>query len=173
MFSERRICVLSQPGEAGNIPVYLADLDIICIIRRLLLSDAPCIHTYALCCVQACLCRAVQHRRPAHNCIHFPTATLFINPLEYYIEGHVALDRNPGPGYNTLLSRLLPGDFYSAYPHRHFHTLPGLHCQIHTLTRACQAGMQFVPFYMMEIGMNRPGREPMIYRMRGGHANHF
>ena len=40
-------------------------------------------------------------------------------------EGHVALDRNPGPGYNTLLLWLIP-DLLSACPHRQFHTLPGL-----------------------------------------------
>ena len=42
------------------------------------------------------------------------------------MEGHVALDRNPGPGYNTLLLRLIPEDLLSACPHRQFHTLPGL-----------------------------------------------
>ena len=41
-------------------------------------------------------------------------------------EGHVALDRNPGMGYDTLLLRMIPGDLLSAYPHRQFHTLPGL-----------------------------------------------
>ena len=41
-------------------------------------------------------------------------------------EGHVALYRNPGPGYDTLLLRLIPGDLLSAFPHRQFHTLPGL-----------------------------------------------
>ena len=40
--------------------------------------------------------------------------------------GHVALDRNPGPGYDTLLLRMIPGDLLSAFPHRQFHTLPGL-----------------------------------------------
>ena len=51
-----------------------------------------------------------------------------INPLEclFNTEGHVALDRNPGPGYNTLLLRLIPGDFYSACLHKQLHTLPGL-----------------------------------------------
>ena len=34
--------------------------------------------------------------------------------------------RNPGPGYDTLLLRLIPGDLLSAFPHRQFHTLPGL-----------------------------------------------
>ena len=49
-----------------------------------------------------------------------------MNPLECLIciEGHVALDRNPGPGYNTLLLRLIQD--LSACPHRQFHTLPGL-----------------------------------------------
>ena len=41
-------------------------------------------------------------------------------------EGHVALDRNPGPGYDTLLLRMIPGDLLSAFPHRQFNTLPGL-----------------------------------------------
>ena len=41
-------------------------------------------------------------------------------------EGHVALDRNPGPGYNTLLLRMIPGDLLSAFTHRQFQTLPGL-----------------------------------------------
>ena len=42
------------------------------------------------------------------------------------MEGHVALDRKPGPGYNTLLLRLIPGDLLSACPHRQSLTLPGL-----------------------------------------------
>ena len=41
-------------------------------------------------------------------------------------EGHVALDRNLGPGYDTLLLQMIPGDLLSAFPHRQFHTLPGL-----------------------------------------------
>ena len=41
-------------------------------------------------------------------------------------EGHVALDRNPGPGYDILLLRMIPGDILSACPHRQFHTLPSL-----------------------------------------------
>ena len=41
-------------------------------------------------------------------------------------ECHIALDRNRGPGYNTLLLRLIPGDLLSAYPQRQFNTLPGL-----------------------------------------------
>ena len=41
-------------------------------------------------------------------------------------EGHVALDRNPGPWYDTLLLRMVPGDLLSAFPHRQFRTLPGL-----------------------------------------------
>ena len=51
-----------------------------------------------------------------------------INPLYCFFgsEGHVALDRNLGPVYDTLLLRLIPGDLLRACPHRQFHTLPGL-----------------------------------------------
>ena len=49
------------------------------------------------------------------------------------IEGHVALDRNLGSGYNTLLLLLITGDPYCACPNRQLHTLPAfyrvrLHC---------------------------------------------
>ena len=56
------------------------------------------------------------------------TATDLFNPLYSFFgsEGHVALDSNPGPGYDTLLLRMIPGDLLSACPHRQFHTLPGL-----------------------------------------------
>ena len=52
----------------------------------------------------------------------------WLNPLKCFFgsEGHVALDRNPGPGYDTLLLRMIPGDLLSAFPHRQFHTLPVL-----------------------------------------------
>ena len=51
-----------------------------------------------------------------------------INPLYcfFFSEGHVALYRNPGPGYNTLLLRLIPGDLLNACPLGQFHTLPSL-----------------------------------------------
>ena len=77
---------------------------------------------------------------------------IIINPLNCFfgIEGHVTLDRNHEPGYNTLLLRLILGDHLSVYPHRQFHTLPGLldrlHCQTPNLMHAYQAGKQFVPF---------------------------
>ena len=103
-----------------------------------------------------------------------------INPLECFfgIEGHAALDRNPGPGYNTLLLRLIPGDLYSACPHRQFHTLPGLlHSRAalpNSYPNACVPSREAVcTIFMMVFGMTRPGREPTTYRMRGGHANHW
>ena len=49
---------------------------------------------------------------------------LIYNSAFFNVEGHVALDRNPGPWYDTLLLRLIPGDLLSACPHRQFHTLP-------------------------------------------------
>ena len=53
---------------------------------------------------------------------------IWFNPLQCFFgsEGHVALDRNPTPGYDTLLLRMIPGDLLSAFPHRQFNTLPGL-----------------------------------------------
>ena len=68
-----------------------------------------------------------------------------INASEWFfdIEGRVALDRNLGPGNNTILLRLIPGDIYSSCHHRQFHTLTGLykqlHCHTHTFTLASQA----------------------------------
>ena len=52
---------------------------------------------------------------------------VWFNPLKCFFgsKGHVALVRNPGPGYDTLLLRLIP-DLFSACPHRQFHTLSGL-----------------------------------------------
>ena len=64
---------------------------------------------------------------PAHVQTPF-LGLVWFNPLLCFFgsEGHVALDRNPGPGYDTLLLRMIPGDLLSAFPHRQFHTLPGL-----------------------------------------------
>ena len=61
-------------------------------------------------------------------CGFYPFGLVWFNPLKCFFgsEGHVALDRNPGPGYDTLLLRMIPGDLLSAFPHRQFHTLPGL-----------------------------------------------
>ena len=56
------------------------------------------------------------------------TQCVRFNPLWCFFgsEGCVALDRNPCTGYDTLLLRMIPGDLLSAFPHRQFHTLPGL-----------------------------------------------
>ena len=53
---------------------------------------------------------------------------IWFNPLECFFgrEGHVALDRIPGPGYDILLLQLISRNLLSACPHRQFHTLPGL-----------------------------------------------
>ena len=88
-----------------------------------------------------------------------------------------ALDRNPGPGYNTLLLRLIPGDPLSACPHRQFHTLPGLLDSRAALSNSypkasVQCREAVCTIFMMVFGMTRPGREPATYHMRGGHPNH-
>ena len=54
-------------------------------------------------------------------------------------DANVALDRNPGPGYDTLLLRLIPRDILSAVPidystrYPAFYTVE-LHFQTPTLT---------------------------------------
>ena len=90
-------------------------------------------------------------------------------------EGHVALDRNPGPGYDTLLLRMIPGDLLSAFPHRQFHTIPGLldswaALPNSTLLHACLCREAVCTIFMMVFGMTRPRGEPTTYRTRGGHA---
>ena len=92
------------------------------------------------------------------------------------IKGHEALDRNQGPGYNTLLLRLIPGDLLSGCPHRQFHTQPGLSDRQTVLSNsypnACVPSQEAVCSLMMVFVMTRPGHEPATYCMRGGHANH-
>ena len=74
------------------------------------------------------LLQAVQTNRFVNNKIDFFFFFFFLNPFLCFFgsEGHVALDRNPGTGYDTLLLRMIQGDLLSAFPHRQFHTLPGL-----------------------------------------------
>ena len=54
--------------------------------------------------------------------LHSDIFVCLFNPLLCFFgsEGHVVLDRNPGPGYDTLLLRMIPGDLLSAFPHRQF-----------------------------------------------------
>ena len=73
----------------------------------------------------------------------------------------------------TLL--LIPGDLLSAYPHRQFHTLPGLLDSQAALSNsypnACMPSMEAVcTIFIMVFGMTRLGYEHTNYRMRGGHA---
>ena len=68
------------------------------------------------------------------------------------LQDHVAIDRNPGPGYSKLLLRLIPGNILSGCPHRQFHRLPGLKNGRAGLPNPYpkrieyQGGRQFVPF---------------------------
>ena len=87
-------------------------------------------------------------------------------------EGHVALDRNPGTGYDTLLLRMIPRDLLSDIPidsstHYPAFWTVGLHCQ----TPHCVPCREAVcTIFMMFFGMTRPGGELTTYRTRGGHA---
>ena len=103
---------------------------------------------------------------------------LIINPLECFcgIEGHAALNRNPGPEYNTLLLRLIAGDLLSACPHSLFHTLPSfLDSRValsNSFPDACVPSRGAVcAIFMVVFGITRPGHEPASYRMIGGHAS--
>ena len=72
---------------------------------------------------------------PIMHYLHFSTLTQrwlidrfidwLINPFEFLfgIKGHVALDTNPGPRYNTLLLWLISWDLESAFPRRQFPTI--------------------------------------------------
>ena len=61
-------------------------------------------------------------------CLEVDDGLVWFNPLQCFFgsEGHVALERNLGPVYDTLLLQMIPGDLLSAFPPRQFHTLPGL-----------------------------------------------
>ena len=102
----------------------------------------------------------------------------FINPLECFFgsEGHVALKGNPGPEYDTLLLRMIPGNILSACPHRQFHTLLGLldiRAELsNSYLNACEQCREAVCTIFMVFGMTRPGHEPTTYCVRGAQANH-
>ena len=67
---------------------------------------------------------------------------------------------------------MIPGDLLSAFPHRQFHTLPGLglHYQTPTLTHVCLCREAVCTTFMMVFGMTWPRGELTTYRARGGHA---
>ena len=86
-----------------------------------------------------------------------------INALEcFYVKGgHVALDINPVPRYNTLLLRLI----YSAPPHRQSHTLPDLlHIQEalpNVYSKPCVSIREAVcTVFIMGFVMTRPDANP-------------
>ena len=89
---------------------------------------------------------------------------------------HVALDENLGPGYNTLLLLLIPGDLYSVCPHGQFNTPSGLlHSRValpnSCYPNACIPSRETVCIIsMMVFGMTQMWHEPMTYHIRGGHA---
>ena len=99
------------------------------------------------------------------NSIKDVSGLVWFNPLQCFFgsEGHVALDRNPGTGYDTLLLRMIPGDLLSAFPHRQFQTLPSLLDSWAALPNShpnalrAYAGRQFVPFLWWSLVW--PGRE--------------
>ena len=68
---------------------------------------------------------------------------------------------------------MIPGDLSSAFPHKQFHTLPGLldswAALPNSYPNACMP-MQGGSLYYFYDGMTRPRGELTTYRARGGHA---
>ena len=93
------------------------------------------------------------------------------------IEGHVALDRNPGLGYNTILFRLIPGYLYSACPQRQFHTIPGLvHIRAalpNFYPNACMPSRGNLYQFSDGLWYDRLGWEPTTYHMRDRRVNYL
>ena len=92
-------------------------------------------------------------------------------------ESHVALDRNPGPGYHTLLLRLIPGDLLTARPHRQFHTLPDRLDSRAALPKShpnALLAMQGGSLYHFYDGLwyGLIGRLPVAYRVKGDNLNY-
>ena len=84
-----------------------------------------------------------------------------ITKKNFHTKGHPALERNQGPGYNTLLLRLI-ADLYSAYPHRQLlaftHSLVALP---NSFPNACLPSRNAIcTIFMMVFGMARPGANP-------------
>ena len=80
------------------------------------------------------------------------------------LEGHVALDRNLGPGYDTLM--IDPGGLLS--PRRQFHTLPGLFDIRASLSNPFPKTLRTMQgasctIFMMVFGITRPGGELTTY----------
>ena len=134
-------------------------------ITYFIIQSQRVLHHYGLCNIIIYLLQAslwdwsfwwIYHKHDLIWLIHY--SAFFGN------EDHVALDKNPGPGCDTLLLRLIPGDLFNTCPHRQFHTLLGL--------LDSRAALPNSNHFMMVFGMTRQGREPSTFRVRGGHANH-
>ena len=93
---------------------------------------------------------------------------ILINPSYcFFQQDHVALDTNPGTGYNNLLLQLIPIDILSAYPHRQSHTLPGLSDSPAGLSNsypnACVPSRETVCAIFYVFGMTGMGGKPATY----------
>ena len=67
----------------------------------------------------------IAQSRPSKYPGHGLLVLILIHYSAFSAAKAIPLDRNPEPGYDTLLLRLIP-DLLSACPHRQFHILPGL-----------------------------------------------
>ena len=105
--------------------------------------------------------------------------SIMIYPSECFfgVDAHVSLDRNPIPGYNTLILWLIPGDLFNACPRRQFHTLAFKHSRAalsNSYPNACVKCWDAVcTNFMMVFVMTRPRRAPTTYRTGGGYTNNL
>ena len=85
------------------------------------------------------------------------------------------LDRNPGPGYDTLLLRLIPGDLLSACRHRQFHTLRGLLDSRDTLPNSYPSALRAMQGGSLYHGLwyDLAGRRTHDLPCESRHANHL
>ena len=91
-------------------------------------------------------------------------------------EGHVALDRNPGTGFDTLLLRMIPGDLLSAFPHRQIEEIFSLNLMMSCEGMKpccrwyiCQMLLRFPSLRYMAVGTGDSGvGGGQEYSMEGG-----
>ena len=79
--------------------------------------------------------------------------TVSMKSRRRFLHSQSFMTAGPGLGYDTLILRLIPGDLLSAYPHRQFHTLVGLHYQTPSLMHCVPCREAVCTLFMMVFGM--------------------
>ena len=114
-----------------------------------------------------------------HTYIHTYTLyTSLINPLECFscIEGHVALDRNPGPGYDTLLLRhrySFTIDLYHDIRYIHLFVLTKNDIDRQTELFIRPKYIKYIMIKITTIAVGRPALRLYDNRYHGAHTGTF